>query len=407
MDTSCKKGSAIIFFSGEDPEEPVSLPLMLQPMLFCPVAVWVAQALTDAGVEHFFVVCHEKYKEKALACFPDGKAWIASDPKEAPGQLASFLAENAKGPVLAVTQPVLISYAGARQLTSEESWPAGDAASGIFRADSGTLLGSLPQTEDLLALCTSTGEQYLPMDETLVIPILSGFDLNRTQSAGRRSVVRRHMERGVYFTDPETAYIDPRVQIGSGTTVLPGTILRGGTVIGNDCEIGPNTMITNCKVGDGTSVNASQLNDSTVGSQTTVGPFAYIRPNCTIADHVKIGDFVEVKNSMIGTRSKVPHLTYVGDADVGDRVNLGCGTITVNYDGQIKSRSVVKDGAFVGCNANLVAPVTVGEGAYVAAGSTVTDNVPAESLAIARSQQTNKLNWANKRKKNKSQKTER
>lgn len=400
MDTSCKKGSAIVFFSGEDPEENVSLPLMLQPMLFCPVAVWIAQALADAGVERFFVVCHEKYREKAAACFPDGKAQIASDPETMPKQLSAFLMEQEEGQVLVVTQPVLISYAGARQLVSENPWPNGETASGIFQMDSGKLIDGLSETDDLLTLISSGGEQYLPEDETLVIPILSGFNLNRTQSAGRRSVVRRHMERGVYFTDPETVYIDPRVQIGSGTTILPGTILRGNTVIGSDCEIGPNTMITNCSVGDGTSVNASQCNDSTIGSQTTVGPFAYIRPNCAIADHVKIGDFVEVKNSVIETGTKVPHLTYVGDADIGARVNLGCGTITVNYDGHIKSRSVVRDGAFVGCNTNLVAPVTVGAGAYVAAGSTITDNVPPDSLAIARNPQTNKLNWVNKRKKN-------
>lgn len=399
MEQPCKHGSAIVFFSGEDTEETVSLPLMLQPMLFCPVAVWIAQALSDAGVERFFVVCHEKYSEKAAACFPEGQARIAWDPEQLPGELSAFLAEQEAEHVLAVTLPVLISHGGARQLVSGEPWPAGETVSGIYRVDSKQLAEQLAENADLLELCTSNGELYTPEDETLVIPILSGADLHRTQSAGRRSVVRRHMDRGVFFTDPEAAYIDPRVKIGTGTTILPGTVLRGNTVIGSDCEIGPHTMITSCTVGDGTTINASQCNESQIGSGTTVGPFAYIRPNCTVGDRVKVGDFVELKNSVIDSGAKVPHLTYVGDSDIGSRVNLGCGTITVNYDGAIKSRTVVKEGAFVGCNTNLVAPVTVGAGSYIAAGSTITDDVPPDSLAIARNRQTNKLNWVKKHKK--------
>ena len=182
--------------------------------------------------------------------------------------------------------------------------------------------------------------------------------------------------------------------VAPGVTILPGTILRGRTHIGAGCEIGPNAMLTDCAVGEETTINASQLNDSTVGSHTTVGPFAYVRPHCSIGDHCRVGDFVEMKNSSIGDGTKISHLTYVGDSDVGERVNFGCGTVTTNYDGHKKFRCTIGDDVFIGCNTNLIAPVTLGDACYTAAGSTVTDDVPAGALAIARTRQTNKEGWA-------------
>ena len=181
----------------------------------------------------------------------------------------------------------------------------------------------------------------------------------------------------------------------TGTTG-PGTILRGHTAVDRDSEIGPNSMLWDCRIGQRTTVNASQLNDSTVGSDTTVGPFTYVRPGCTIGDHCRVGDFVEVKNSVIGDGTKISHLTYVGDSDVGQRVNFGCGTVTTNYDGHKKFRCTIGDDVFLGCNTNLIAPVTVGDRAYTAAGSTVTDDVPDGALAIARTRQTNKPGWADR-----------
>ena len=189
----------------------------------------------------------------------------------------------------------------------------------------------------------------------------------------------------------------PRVKIGVGTTILPGTILRGETVIGEHCTIGPNAMVRDCTVGDFTEINASQTNESAIGSHTTVGPFAYVRPNSTIGDHVKVGDLVEIKNSVIGNGTKISHLTYVGDSDCGERVNFGCGTVTTNYDGFRKYRCTIGDDSFIGCNTNLVAPVKVGEGSYIAAGSTITDDVPADALALARTKQTVKEGWAARR----------
>ena len=213
----------------------------------------------------------------------------------------------------------------------------------------------------------------------------------------RQHGVRRLLEAGVRIMDPSHCYVGPRVKVGEGTVLLPGTILRGETIIGRDCEVGPNAMVRGCTVGDGVTINASQLNESTIGDGVKIGPFAYIRPNCHVGPGVKVGDFVELKNSTIGEGTKISHLTYVGDSDVGGHVNFGCGTVTVNYDGTSKFRTVIGDHAFIGCNTNLVAPVRVGEGAYTAAGSTITDEVPADSLAIARTRQTVKKQWAAKR----------
>ena len=205
------------------------------------------------------------------------------------------------------------------------------------------------------------------------------------------------LDSGVKMMDPDTVYVEESVTVGPGTLLLPGTILRGRTVVGANCEIGPNTMLVDCTVGDGVTINSSQCNESTIDSGAHVGPFAYIRPNCHVGADVKVGDFVELKNSTIGEGTKISHLTYVGDSDVGERVNFGCGTVTVNYDGFTKFRTTIGDDAFIGCNTNLVAPVKVGDGAYTAAGSTITDDVPGDSLAIARTRQTVKKQWAAKR----------
>ena len=209
--------------------------------------------------------------------------------------------------------------------------------------------------------------------------------------------VERLLANRVRFVDADHTYVGPAVTVGEGSTLLPGTILLGETAIGVGCVIGPNSMLTDCTVGDKVTINASQLVESTVEDECTVGPFAYVRPGCHIAKKVKVGDFVELKNSRIGEGTKISHLTYVGDSDVGAGVNFGCGTVTVNYDGKHKFRTVIGDHAFIGCNTNLVAPVTVGEGAFTAAGSTITDEVPADDLAIARARQVNKKGWAKRR----------
>lgn len=212
----------------------------------------------------------------------------------------------------------------------------------------------------------------------------------------RAEIIAKHKQNGVIFTDEESAFIDADVTIGSGTTIAPNVHLVGKTAIGQNVSIGFNTEIENSVIGDGVKIRQSVILDSEIGAGTTVGPFAYVRPNCKVGENVKLGDFVEIKNSNIGNGTKLSHLTYVGDADVGERINFGCGTVVVNYDGKKKYRTVIEDDAFIGCNTNLVAPVTVGKNAFTAAGSTITDDVPADTLAIARARQVVKTNWKRK-----------
>lgn len=213
----------------------------------------------------------------------------------------------------------------------------------------------------------------------------------------RLQVIMEHLQNGVVFMDWKNAYIEKSVSIGAGTVIWPGAILTGKTFIGKNCIIGHNTRIENSTIGDSVEIQNSVILDSQVGDHTKVGPFAYLRPNSRIGEHAKVGDFVEVKNSTLGNHSKASHLTYIGDSDVGEHVNLGCGVVFVNYDGKNKHRSVVKDGAFVGCNTNLVSPVTVGKDAYIAAGTTVTTDIPDEALSVGRAKQKNIEGWVKKR----------
>lgn len=203
-----------------------------------------------------------------------------------------------------------------------------------------------------------------------------------------------HMRNGVNFVDIETAYIDESVVIGEGTLIGPCVTIEGNTVIGKNCSILQNSRIKDSIIGDEVEINASHVMESKVGDKTKVGPFAYLRPKSDIGKNCKVGDFVEVKNSTFGDGSKASHLTYIGDSDVGKDVNLGCGVVFVNYDGANKFRSTIGDGAFIGCNTNLVSPVNVEKGAYIAAGSTVTEDVPEDALCIARARQTNIEGWA-------------
>lgn len=213
----------------------------------------------------------------------------------------------------------------------------------------------------------------------------------------RARINRRHMLNGVTVIDPANTYIDWDVTIGRDTVVYAGNVLEEGTSIGESCMLLPNNRIVKSTVGNGTEVASSVLTSATVGDDCHIGPFAYLRPGSRIGSHIKIGDFVEIKNSNIGDGTKISHLTYVGDADVGSDVNLGCGVVFVNYDGKKKHRTQVEDGAFIGCNTNLVAPVKVGKNGYTAAGSTITEDVPEDALAIARARQTNKEGWVSKR----------
>ena len=348
-------------------------PLMLTALMFEPILTWVSEKLKAGGVRRFFVACASEYTEEVRSCFRTDDDVTVSDGRE---DLLAFLEED--GPVAVLPGPVLPVPEGTKHLDScaftaaaaalRRSWESSEAvgAAGAVPLEGFADIGTIREARELGLLC-------------------------------RDDVVDRLLDAGAEILDRDAVYIGPRVELGENTVVLPGTILRGAVKTGRNCELGPNAMIRDCVIGDDTTVNASQLNESTVGSRTSIGPFAYVRPNCRIGDDIKVGDFVEVKNSTIGDGTKISHLTYVGDSDVGRKVNFGCGTVTTNYDGFKKYRCTIGDRAFIGCNTNLVAPVTVGEGAYTAAGSTITEEVPADALAVARSRQKNLDGWAERR----------
>ena len=214
----------------------------------------------------------------------------------------------------------------------------------------------------------------------------------------RDRINMHHMENGVRMLDPATTYIDAAVEIASDVIIYPGCILEGACKIESGAIIGPYTHMQDTEIAKNASVRQSVLKSAKIGQSTEVGPFAYLRPGAVVGNNCRIGNFVEIKNATLGEGTKMAHLAYIGDAEVGRNVNYSCGAITANYDGKNKHRTVIADRAFIGCNANLVAPVEIGEEAVVAAGSTITDNLPGYSMGIARERQTTKDNWVKQRK---------
>lgn len=255
----------------------------------------------------------------------------------------------------------------------------------------------LPDVIGILKDAGQTVTAFKTNEFTEIFGINDRVALAQAGKIMQQRINEKHMRNGVTIIDPEQTYIDATVVIGQDTVIYPGTMVKGNTVIGTDCIIGPNSEILNCDIGNRTSIRQSVTHDSKIGSDVQIGPFAHIRPQSLIHDEVRIGNFVEIKKTEFGRKSKASHLSYIGDANVGSNVNIGCGSITVNYDGVNKFKTIIKDGAFIGCNSNLVAPVEIGEGAYVAAGSTITDNVPGDSLSIARARQVNKENYVKNR----------
>ena len=231
-----------------------------------------------------------------------------------------------------------------------------------------------------------------------VFPLHSAGQFSAAYNELNMRNIARHEENGVIFLDHDRTIVESDVVIAPGVMVYPGNTLQGSTRIGADCVLYPNNRLNNAVVGRGTTVESSVLLNCAVGEETTVGPYAYLRPDTSVGNHCRIGDFVEIKNSSIGDGTKVSHLTYVGDSDLGKDINLGCGVVFVNYDGKVKNRSKVEDHAFIGCNCNLVAPVHVGKNAYLAAGSTVVEDVPEDALFVARSRGVVKEDWVKRRK---------
>ncbi len=252
---------------------------------------------------------------------------------------------------------------------------------------------------DVLGIALTDGLRaggYTAPDSNVTLGANDRRALKTLNEIARQREIDRHLDEGVDIPCDDGVMIGKGVTIGHDTLILPGTILLGNTKIGAHCVIGPNSYLVDSTVGNGTRVNASYMTNAFVGENSTIGPFAQMRPDTRLGNGVKIGDFVEVKNSTIGDKTSVAHLTYIGDSDVGSQCNFGCGVVTANYDGCHKYRTVIGDRAFIGCNTNIIPPVQIGKGAYTAAGTTVDEDVPAGALAIGRVRQQVREEWAAK-----------
>lgn len=254
----------------------------------------------------------------------------------------------------------------------------------------------LPDVIKLLRQRNELVEAYITEDFSETLGINDRYNLSIAEQTLRLRINKQHMMNGVTIIDPLTTYIESDVVIGSDTVIEPNVMLKGDTQIGNDVIVTSGSTIADSKIADGVTVKHSVIAESEVGEHTTIGPFAQLRPGSILGTDVKIGNFVEIKKAKLDDEAKVSHLSYIGDAEIGARTNIGCGAITVNYDGKNKFKTIVGKDAFIGCNSNLVAPVTIGDASFIAAGSTITDDVPEKSLALGRARQTTKDGYYNK-----------
>jgi len=307
------------------------------------------------------------------------------------------IVRGADGAVERIAETKSAGDAGAHELAIAE------VNSGIYVFDGGALLGALPRLTsdnaqgelyltDVLAILRADGATVLAHaveDPLIVLGINDRVQLARAREIARRRIIDAHLLAGVDIVDPASTVIDAGVTLGQDTVVEPFTVLRGATSAGSGCRIGPGTTLTDVTLGDDVTILHSYAIDCEVRSGASVGPFAYLRPGTLLRERSKVGTFVEVKNSDVGEGTKVPHLSYLGDADVGPGSNLGAGTITANYDGVSKHRTTIGAGVKGSVHTSYVAPVTLGDRAWTAAGSVVTEDVPPGALAVARARQTN------------------
>jgi bifunctional UDP-N-acetylglucosamine pyrophosphorylase / glucosamine-1-phosphate N-acetyltransferase len=312
---------------------------------------------------------------------------------------------DARGAVAKVVETKTAGDATAAELEIRE------VNTGVYVFDGAALLGALPR----LSADNAQGELYLPQaldllradgavvaahvveDAALVLGVNDRVALAEVRALAQRAILERHMRAGVTIVDPMSAWVDVDVEIGRDARIEPGTSLRGATTVGAGAIVGPHTTAIDSRIGERASVRVSWLQEATVYAEASVGPFAYLRPGTLLREGSKVGTFVEIKNSDIGAGTKVPHLSYIGDADVGERSNLGAGTITANYDGRAKHRTTIGSNVRGGVDTSFVAPVTVGDDAYTAAGSVITEDVPPGALGVARARQQNREGYAERR----------
>ncbi len=377
--------SAVIFLPDDADRIGSDLPLMLHRVLGVPLLSWLSHALRRAGVSRFFLICPAGLLAEARSCFPAG-AELSAVSDEGPGdRLHVFLSTAAEEEreLLVVTGPTAYAPNCRR---------GGTERANACLVDRRALMEALDETAPIGRFLLRAGEPVTCEDGFFA---LSGpEELPRLAERLIRDKLLELIRSGVEIWDLNNSYVSPGVEVGGGTVLLPGTLLQGKTTLGRGCTVGPNTRIIDSVLGDGCVVEQSRVEGAKLAGELRVGPFANLRPGTVMEPGSKAGAFVELKNSNIGAGTQVAHLSYLGDAAVGAGANVGCGAVTANFDRAEKHFTVVEDGAFLGCNSTLVAPVNVGKGAYVAAGTVVTEDVPPNALAIARPRQQHKKEWA-------------
>ncbi len=435
-----------------------SVPKLLHPLCGRPLIAWPIAAARDAGAGKIVIV--DGPKRKLADHLPDDVTAVVQEQPRGTGDAvaaaAGEIGEDDTVVVLLGDDPLLDgrtiaglvaaheeSGAVATMLTVELEDPSGygrvvrdaegqvervvetktpgdateqelairEVNTGIFAFDGGALLATLSELRD----DNAQGELYLPdvlprmhdagrqtgahpaADWDRPLGVNDRVDLAHVRAYAQRKILEAHMLAGVTIVDPGSTTIDARVEIGADTVVEPSCFLHGATRIGSGCTIGAMTTVIDSEIGDGVTVLRSHLDGARVGANSKVGPFAYLRPKAVLEEGAKAGTFVEIKNSTVGAGSKVPHLSYIGDADIGEGTNLGASTITANYDGTNKHRTTIGDRVHTSVDTTFVAPVTVGDDAHTGAGSVITDDIPPGALGIARARQTNKEGYAERK----------
>ncbi len=383
--------SAVIFLPDDTAKTGLPCPLMLHGVLGAPLLEWLANALFGSGVGRFFLVCHERFTAEALACIPKEAQVMTTVDNDPVDLLHVFLstAEEEEEELYVIAGPTVY----APNLSRRSGTPLGSA---VYLAGRERLMEALDENFSFSRFLK--GNCGILSDYDGFFPVDSAAAALELAEILRRDRILQLQKQGVEIYDADNCYIEPSVRVEPGVKILPGAILKGKSIIRSNSLIGPWSLIENSEIGADCRVNASQIYDSKLASGVQVGPYAHIRQDCVLEKDVKIGNFVELKNAKVGQNTWASHLSYVGDAQVGKDCNFGCGTVTVNFDRKEKHQTTIEDRAFIGCHSALIAPVHVGEGAYIAAGSVVTSDVPENALAIARARQTNKKDWASKHK---------
>lgn len=374
--------NAVILAYNQDPLKNSKKAKTMCEVLMKPMLNWVISAAKKAGIDNISVVAGEN-QPCIEAHLEDSEIKVISSFEQTDKSADIIVVLNGDRPFIdteTIKEALAthIKNSNDKTIISEES--IGYCINSDSIEKSGLKTGIFESENENIRLTADTGAELNHINETI-----------------RQLILRNLMNNGIDIPCTDGIIIGPDCKIGCDTKILPNTIICGNVTIGENCIIGPNSYIENARICNGVKFNNGQIKNAEILNDANIGPFVQIRPDSVIGDGVHLGNFVEVKNSIIGSGTSVSHLTYVGDSDVGSGVNFGCGTVTVNFNGKTKNRTVIKDRAFIGCNTNLVAPVTIGKNSYTAAGSTITQDVPDNTLAIARERQVNKVGWVKKK----------